>query len=364
MNAARPIPLTLAALSCAFLLPVAIGACGAEAPAPVPGNGTAGSSVLPMGGTPGSGGTGTGTSGTPAAGGTGVSATGGATAGTAPTGGTGTTTTAGTSAGGSSTAGTSTSGGTSAAGTSTGGGSGGAAGSVGSGDPLATVPQGLNGFMLLGPCLADSAGSVCQTVNGACPGEKADHALSGVLTTDKTIKLGGDPAKVYSLTLHIQGVVESKRYDGGKDAEGQLTSPKANGFCEGGTPTHGDAYNVYMIRVGTPKKDYFLNSLQTPGVSNHTTYGIDYTATIQANGGSDVRLVAADSNCSMIKNCGPTVNDGSVCAQPIVLASVDPGAGKSADNMFKTYDFTKNYPETGHKDGQWVSIVVTAVTAN
>jgi hypothetical protein len=352
MKAARPIPFTLAALSCAFVLPIAIGACGAEAPAPT---GTAGTgSVVPVGGT---GGVGTVPTAGTAAGGTG---SGSPTAGTAAGGvATGGVTTGGVATGGVTTGGVTTggaTGGTTVGGTTTGGTTG--------GDLVATVGAGLNGFMLLGPCLNDSAGSVCQTVQGACPGEKTDHALSGVLTTDKTIKLGGDAAKVYTLTLHVQGVVESKRYDGGKDSEGQLTSPKANGFCEGGTPTHGDAYNVYMIRVGTPKKDYFLNSLQTPGVSNHTTYGIDYTATIQANGGTDLRLVAADSNCSMIKNCGPTVNDGSVCAQPIIVANVDAGAGKSPDNTIKTYDFTKNYPETGHKDGQWVSIVVTAVTAN
>jgi hypothetical protein len=126
-----------------------------------------------------------------------------------------------------------------------------------------------------------------------------------------------------------------------------------DGFCVGGTPTGADAYNVYMVRVSNPKQDYFLNSLQTPGVSNHTTYGMDYMAKIKANGGATVRLVAADSNCSMIKNCGPMVNDGSVCAQPIVLGSMDP----QAVALNPGFNFTTAY------NGQWIVMVVTEVTS-
>ncbi|HYQ26016.1 MAG TPA: hypothetical protein VER04_02320, partial [Polyangiaceae bacterium] len=129
---------------------------------------------------------------------------------------------------------------------------------------------------------------------------------------------------------------------------------KADGFIVGGTPIKTDSYNVYMLRVGSPKKDYFFNSLEKPGVSNHTTYGIDYTAKIQANGGAELRLVAADANCSMIKNCGPMENDGSTCAAPITLAGVD--AKATAKNASFAFDAAYN--------GQWVVMSVTAVTAN
>jgi hypothetical protein len=222
-------------------------------------------------------------------------------------------------------------------------------------DLVATVGGPLDGQMLLGPCLANSAASVCQTTNSGCPASNpGDPALSGVLTTDRKVTLGGEPSKTYTITLHVQGEVESKRYDNGKDQESQLTSPKMDGFCEGGTPSGGDAYNVYMVRVSNPKKDYFLNSLQKPGVSNHTTYGIDYTAKIQATGGAELRLVAADSNCSMIKNCGPMENSGDVCAAPITLSNVDPKA--SMKNP--TFKFDQPY------NGQWIVMVVTSVVAN
>ena len=353
MKLAPPPSLTLSALSCVLLLPMLVGsaACGDEAALPV-NTGTSGTPTTTSGGsavlqTAGSGGM-------PAAGGTGTSPT---------TAGTGTTpTTAGSDTGtaGGSTAGTSAGG--SITTTTGGGGAGGSAagsapvaGAAGGGADLMVVAAPLDGSMLVGKCLTDSAQSVCQTINGGCPApNQQDPALSGVITTDKTITLGGDPAKTYTITLHVQGEVESKRYNGGQDQSSTAQSPKADGFCTGGTPTNGDAYNVYMVRVDSPKQDYFLNSMQPPGVSNHTTYGMDYVAKIQAKGGAKLRLVAADSNCSMIKNCGPTENSGNVCAAPIILQNMDPKA--TAKNP--TFDFTKAF------NGQWIVMVVTDVTAN
>ena len=214
----------------------------------------------------------------------------------------------------------------------------------------------LDGSMLIGKCLTDSAASVCQTTSNGCPPANAgDPALSGAITTDKTVTLAGDPTKTYAITLHVQGEVESKRYSGGQDQNGVSQSPKADGFCVGGTPSGGDAYNVYMVRVSSPKHDYFLNSLQTPGVSNHTTYGIDYLAKIEANGGAELRLVAADSNCSMIKNCGPMENNGNSCAAPIILQNVE--AKAVAKNM-GSFDFTKAF------NGQWIVLTVSDVMSN
>jgi hypothetical protein len=232
-----------------------------------------------------------------------------------------------------------------------------AGGATGAGGAGIDVAMALNGFMLLGPCLTDTQAAVCSTYARACPAANAtDPSLSGVLTTDKTITLGGTQGTSYTITLHVQGEVESKQY-GGQDQNSTAQSPKADGFCVGGTPVNGDAYNVYMIRVTNPgattKTDYFLNSLQPPGVSNHTTYGIDYTAQIKAQGGATIRLVAADKNCSMIKNCGPTANDGNTCAAPIVLPNIE----ADAKTLNPTFDFTKAY------NGQWIVMTVKTVTS-
>jgi hypothetical protein len=216
----------------------------------------------------------------------------------------------------------------------------------------AAIADSLNGQMLKGPCLSDFDPLVCKT--GNCPpADDPDFALSGVLTTDKTITIGGDPAKIYNITLHIQGEVEAKSYGTTGDQEKSKPSPMADGFQVGGSPTKGDAYNVYMLRVTAPKQDYFFNALVPPGRSDHTTYGIDYVGVVKANGGTTIRLVAADRNCSMIKNCGPN-NNGGTCNAPITIANVDPVA--KAKNP--TFNFTDPY------NGQWVSIVVTSVVAN
>jgi hypothetical protein len=116
-----------------------------------------------------------------------------------------------------------------------------------------------------------------------------------------------------------------------------------------------------MLRVtdtpGATARDYFLNSLDPPGVENHTTYGIDYMTPASGNlaftfkGGASVRIVAADSNCSMIKNCGPTVN-GSTCMAPIILQNIEP----TAVSKNPSFDFTKAY------NGQWIVLTVKSVT--
>jgi len=134
-----------------------------------------------------------------------------------------------------------------------------------------------------------------------------------------------------------------------------------DGWRVGGVPATNNAYNVYMLRVTNPgsttKVDYFLNSLDPPGVENHTTYGINYMTPATGNlaftfqGGATVRIVAADSNCSMIKNCGPSPTG---CAAPIVIQSVEPVAmTKNA-----SFNFTTAY------NGQWVTVAVKSVTQN
>jgi hypothetical protein len=248
-------------------------------------------------------------------------------------------------------------GGTADGGAGTGGGAGGMMGGTG-GANLLDAAKVLNGLMLLGPCRNDTQASVCATVAGACPGANAaDPALSGVLTTNKMLTMGGTMGQAYTVTLHVQGVVESKQYPGGVDQNTTALTPKADGFATGGTPTGANAYNVYMLRVtnpgGTAKTDYFFNSLQAPYVSNHTVYGIDYTAKVKMQGGASLRLVAADSNCSMIKNCGPLENDGNTCGTPIIPAGLEPAS--IAANP--TFNFNTAY------NGQWIVFTVTAVTS-
>jgi hypothetical protein len=326
---------------CACVLAAILGAsaCGSEAEAPLPPGTTGGTSA----------GTGNGMAGSAAPQG-GTTST---TAGSPAIGGGGSGTSAGTSNGGSGGAGGA--GGTVSGGSGGAGGTGGAGGSAGGGADLKeTVGGPLNGAMLLGPCLSDNNLTVCSTNNsGACPAKKPDDpATGGKLTTDKMITLGGDPAKTYTITLHVQGEVEAKGYDNGMDQDGAKAHPNMDGFYVGGRPQTGDDYNVYLLRVSEPSKDYFLNSIKPPGITDHTTYLLEYTAKIQAKGGATIRLVAADTNCAMIKNCGPQPNGTAQCATPLVKQNVDPVA--VAKNP--TFNFTQAY------NGQWIVLVVTDVT--
>ena len=311
-------------------------------------------------GTAGTGGSATGNAGrggtTGQAGRGGTTGTGGGTAGTTGQAGRGGTT--GTGGGTAGTTGTAGRGGTT--------GTAGTTGTGGSGDDVAKP---LDGAMLTGPCLRDTQAAVCATVNGGCPGANAsDPALSGVLTTNKTITLGGDPNTSYTIVLHIQGEVESKNYNGGTDLNATGSSPTLNGWrypagTTNPTPSNTNAYNVYMLRVVNPgstaHQDYMLNSLDGPGTENHTTYGMDYTTpaagaagALVVKGTAKITLVAADSNCSMIKNCGPTQNDGNTCAAPIILQNVE----TTAKTLNPNFNFTTAY------NGQWIVMTVKSVT--
>ena len=295
----------------------------------------------------------------------GTTGAGGSAAGTTGAAGRGGTTGAGGSAAG--TTGTAGRGGTTGTAGATGtAGRGGTTGSAGSGvDPMAAAEP-LNGMMLTGPCMQNTEVNVCATVAGACPDQNnSDIALRGVKTTDKTITMGGTAGVTYTAVLHVQGVVESKNYTGGTDQNSatSLSSPNMDGWRNGGTPGTNNAYNVYMLRVTNPGStahtDYFLNSLDPPGVENHTTYGINYTTPASgalafvAQGGATVRIVAADSNCSMIKNCGPNPS-GATCLAPIIIQNVEPTSVQKNSG----FNFTTAY------NGQWIVMTVKSVTQN
>ena len=314
----------------------------------------------------GTGGTAGGTGGTNPQGAAGRGGAGGTAGGAAGRGGAGGTAGTGGTAGGAAGRG-------GAAGTGTGGSAAGTTGTGGTGN----VAGPLDGAMLLGPCLANTQAAVCATISGQCPAANtSDPALSGVHTTDKMITLGGDPATTYTIVLHVQGEVESKNYNGGTDVSTAGMSPTLNGWrypagTTNPTPNTGNAYNVYMLRVtnmgATTHQDYMLNSLDPPGVENHTTYGMDYTTpaagqagAFTANGGATIRMVAADSNCSMIKNCGPTANDGNTCAAPIVLQNLEPSS--VAKNPTFNGGTNGSGFTSGPYNGQWILITVKSVS--
>jgi len=281
--------------------------------------------VVSAGGTSGSSGTG--------AGGTGnVSGSG---AGAPPQGGASGTANAGTAGVAGTAAGSAGDGGTSGSGAGTGGTSGdaGTAGTAGAAGNLNDIAADLHGHTILMPCGQDTEVRVCRPiqVNSGCSAGN-DPALAGGHSHDETVTIGGTPGTFYNVTLRIHGMVEGKTYrNGGMDRDNSSELP-ADGLYTGGEPDNGaNGYNIYLIRTSSPEQDYFLNSIAAGNDTRirHSVFEIDYTFDLRVEGGSTVRLVSADPNCSAIKNCAePDV--GGVCnaveidgLDPLIAAAIE-----------------------------------------
>jgi hypothetical protein len=183
-----------------------------------------------------------------------------------------------------------------------------------------------------------------------------------------TWTMGGNPGTIYSVTVHVRGVVEVISYVGGTRAAGNtsiLTTPR-NLFQVGGVPQDDTGpsfdYNTYEVHVTPPvtgeANAYYLNSVtvaQNPHAPNtptvHLTFDIDYSATIKVPGGGQVSMKVTDTNCRQVQNCGDTT--GNTCAKPRVvnLAGSAPPAPTFSQPLV-----------SGGYYGQWVFFDVTNVT--
>jgi regulation of enolase protein 1 (concanavalin A-like superfamily) len=126
-------------------------------------------------------------------------------------------------------------------------------------------------------------------------GADGDSALvkGDPMTTDnfKAVKtFGGETGKRYQVTLRFRGVVEPMMYkDGTKDGDY---------FYIGGEPDNG-TYNIYKIGISSPESHYFLNRQDKVG---HQIFTIDYTKTIEIDGGATVTLSGDGQNGRLITN--------------------------------------------------------------
>lgn len=206
----------------------------------------------------------------------------------------------------------------------------------------------LDGFMFLPQCVVGFGARDCSIKSGACPAQGDDLALSGVLLTDRTLQLGGNPELTYEVVLHIQGIAESRTYRSGVDQLSSGDQVPADGFYTDGDPSPGNARSVFMIRVGEPAHDYFLNSLATATDDRlrSSVFPVDYMAKIRIQGGTTVRLVHADSNCVMALNCDDSEQNGCIRAS---LPNLDP---KLAQTLGQEQPY----------DGQFLGLRVVDIT--
>jgi hypothetical protein len=106
----------------------------------------------------------------------------------------------------------------------------------------------------------------------------------------KVVNFGGKAGKTYEVTLRFRGVVEPMMYKNGK-MDGDY-------FYIGGEPNN-RTYNIYKIDIASPKSHYFLNRQDRVG---HRIFTIDYTQTIEIEGGSEITLSGDGQNGKLISN--------------------------------------------------------------
>ena len=122
--------------------------------------------------------------------------------------------------------------------------------------------------------------------------------LSGLVTGDpkatdqftSTKVFDGEPGKRYRVTLRFRGVVEPMMYKNGR-MDGDY-------FYVGGEPDNG-TYNIYKLAISKPESHYFLNRQDKVG---HRIFTIDYTKTIEIDGGATITIHGNGQNGRLITN--------------------------------------------------------------
>jgi hypothetical protein len=157
-----------------------------------------------------------------------------------------------------------------------------------SAEDLKTVAAALDGYRFEFPCknaMPDKPAPGMDCESGLV---KGDPKKTDNFTAEK--KFGGVKGKRYKVTLRFRGVVEPMMYKNGK-MDGEY-------FYVGGEPNNG-TYNIYKITISSPASHYFLNRQDKVG---HRIFTIDYTKTIEIDGGATVTFLGDGQNGRLISN--------------------------------------------------------------
>ncbi len=155
-------------------------------------------------------------------------------------------------------------------------------------DAAKKIVESIEGYRFEFPCKAPMPEKPSPGANCDSAVVKGDPNKTDNFTTEKTF--GGEKGKKYNVTLRFRGVVEPMMYKAGKQ-EGEY-------FYIGGEPNNG-TYNIYKIAISSPQSHYFLNRQDKVG---HRIFTIDYTATIQIEGGATITFHGNGQNGKMISN--------------------------------------------------------------
>ncbi|MEM9456277.1 MAG: calcium-binding EGF-like domain-containing protein [Myxococcota bacterium] len=117
-------------------------------------------------------------------------------------------------------------------------------------------------------------------------------------------RLVGDPQVLYTVTLHVRGVIEQVRYEGGVDRDW---------YYLGGEPAQG-SFNIFALEVPGSAELYHLNAGQ-PGF--FACVPLDEKLDVELSGDSILRLFADPRDGQGLRN-----RDGR--GEPIVVEGVEP----------------------------------------
>jgi len=157
-------------------------------------------------------------------------------------------------------------------------------------DPARTTgpAASIDGYRFEFPCRDPMPENPKEGASGPSGLVKGDPKTTDNFTAEKTF--GGEKGKRYQVTLRFRGVVEPMMYKDGKQV-GEY-------FYIGGAPNNA-TYNIYQISISSPKSHYYLNRQDKVG---HKIFTIDYTQTIEIDGGATVTFHGDGQNGQLITN--------------------------------------------------------------
>ena len=155
-------------------------------------------------------------------------------------------------------------------------------------EPAAGPGASIDGYRFEFPCTGTMPGNPKKGEGGMSALVTGDPFTTDNFTAHKTF--GGEKGKMYNVTLRFRGVVEPMMYKNG-EMDGEY-------FYRGGEPNN-STYNIYQITVSSPEAHYLLNRQDSVG---HRIFTIDYTKTIQIEGGADITFYGNGQNGKLISN--------------------------------------------------------------
>ena len=156
------------------------------------------------------------------------------------------------------------------------------------GEDLKNIAASIDGYRYEFPCKDPMPEHLKPGADGVSARATDDPATNDKFTDVR--KFGGEPGKRYKVTIRVRGVVEPMMYKNGQ-MDGEY-------FYIGGEPNNA-TYNIYQLAVSAPESHFFFNRQDKVG---HLIFTIDYTKTIEIEGGATLTFHGDGQNGRMITN--------------------------------------------------------------